>query len=265
MRATLVDIGINLTSDAFDSDRDAVIQRAEKSGVTTFILTGSNIEDSRQAGSLCRLYPNCYSTAGIHPHHASEFKSSDLPLLRQLAATPEVKAIGETGLDFNRNFSPQTDQVNAFEKQLELACELQLPVFLHQRDAHPVFYDILKRYRDRLCDAVAHCFTGSREELHDYLDLDLHIGITGWVCDERRGKHLHAMLKDIPLDRLMLESDAPYLLPRTIRPRPKSRRNEPAFLTYVLSTVAECLDRPEAEVAQNTTQTARRFFRIDEG
>lgn len=261
----LVDIGVNLTSDAFDSDRDEVIHRAENDGVKTFILTGSNIEDSRQAIGLCQRYSNCYATAGIHPHHASEFKSGDPALLREMAASGRVKAIGETGLDFNRNFSPQGDQIKAFEKQLELACELQLPVFLHQRDAHPRFHDILKHYRDGLSDAVAHCFTGSGEELHDYLDLDMHIGITGWVCDERRGTHLHRLLKDIPLDRLMLETDSPYLLPRTIRPRPKSRRNEPAFLTYVLSTVAECLDLPESKVAKETTATAHRFFRIDAG
>lgn len=260
----MIDIGVNFTSSAFSSDRDQVVEHARQQGVTDLILTGSSVSDSREALALTQLYPNCYATAGVHPHHASEFDETTLGQLRELIASPQVKAVGETGLDFNRNYSPQAAQISAFEQQLELACELQLPVFLHQRDAHSTFYPIIKNYRDKLCDAVAHCFTGPGEELRDYLDLDMHIGITGWICDERRGTHLQALVKEIPLDRLMLETDAPYLLPRNISPKPKSRRNEPALLTYVVSKVAECLEMPQQEVAERTAQTAKRFFRLDQ-
>ena len=208
-----VDIGVNLTSESFRNDRDQTVARAWEAGVTALILTGSSLSDSAEAQLLTQKYPNCYATVGIHPHNASEFNASTLGQLRELMNSPKVKAVGETGLDFNRNFSPQADQIHAFEQQLELACELKLPIFLHQRDAHAKFLPILKAYRDQFTNAVAHCFTGSHEELHDYLDLDLHIGITGWICDERRGTHLQSIVKEIPLDRLMLETDAPYLLP----------------------------------------------------
>ncbi len=262
MTYPLVDIGVNLTSSAFDSDRDTVVSDARLNGVTTLILTGSSVQDSQSAATLADQYPGCYSTAGIHPHHASEFNSDSIDQLRQLTLVPQVKAIGETGLDFNRNYSTPGEQVDAFEAQLMLACELNLPLFLHQRDAHKEFYALLKHYRDRFPDGVAHCFTDSKQALHAYLDLDLHIGITGWICDERRGMELRKLVRDIPLNRLMLETDAPYLLPRTIKPRPKPGRNEPGFLPFVLSEVARCMDRTEQEIAEASTANARKFFRL---
>jgi TatD DNase family protein len=182
--------------------------------------------------------------------------------LRALVADPAVKALGECGLDYYRDFSPRPAQRHAFEAQLGLAAELRLPVFVHDREAHEDLLALLKRYRDRLVGAVVHCFTGERRELHAYLDLDMHIGITGWICDERRGLHLRELVRDIPADRLMLETDAPYLLPRTIQPPPAHRRNEPAFLPYVLQAVAESTGRPAEQVAEETTQAARAFFAI---
>jgi TatD DNase family protein len=163
-------------------------------------------------------------------------------------------------LDFNRDFSPRSHQEQWFEAQLELAFALELPLFLHERDAHERFLEILRPYRDRVPAAVVHCFTGTQDELQAYLDLDLHIGITGWICDERRGLHLQELVRSIPLNRLMLETDAPYLTPRTLRPKPKSGRNEPAFLPYVLETVAQAMAKPPEVVADATTQTARQFF-----
>jgi TatD DNase family protein len=168
------------------------------------------------------------------------------------------------GLDFFRDFSPRPVQERVFERQLETAAEAGLPVFLHQRDAHERFLLILKTYRDALPGAVAHCFTAGREELYAYLDLDCHIGITGWICDQRRGRHLLEIVGDIPADRLMLETDAPYLMPRTIRPRPETRRNEPANLPYVLETVAAARGETPEAVAEATTATARAFFGLPE-
>jgi TatD DNase family protein len=170
--------------------------------------------------------------------------------------------VGECGLDFNRQYTPHPDQERWFVAQIELACQLGKPLFLHSRDAHPRFADILHAYRDQLPAAVAHCFTGEREELYAYLDLGLSIGITGWICDERRGAHLHALVRDIPADRLMLETDAPYLTPRDLRPQPKARRNEPAFLPHILRTVARALDQPAEALAHQTSQNARRFFSL---
>jgi len=171
-----------------------------------------------------------------------------------------VRAVGECGLDFNRDFSPRPQQEKVLEEHLALAVELQLPVFLHERDANQRLLEILKDYRDHLPAAVVHCFTGEQAALFSYLDLDLHIGITGWICDERRGTHLHPLVREIPRGRLMLESDAPYLLPRTLRPKPKNGRNEPAYLPEVLREVALHRNETMEDLALHSTACARRFF-----
>lgn len=259
----LVDIGVNLTHAAFDADRQQVIDRALAAGVYSMILTGTTVETSQAAQRLASHYPGTlYATAGVHPHDVQHCDSETIQHLRALTAYPEVVAIGECGLDFNRDYSPRPDQEHWFEAQLQLAAELKLPLFLHQRDAHQRFMEILQPYRAQLSSVVVHCFTGTAEELKDYLDWDLHIGITGWICDERRGLHLQELVPQIPLNRLMLETDAPYLTPRTLRPKPKGGRNEPAFLPQVLQTVAEAMAQPAAEVAQATTATAHQFFRL---
>jgi TatD DNase family protein len=260
---SLIDIGANLAHDSFDADREQVLARARAAGISAIIVTGSCVDSARAALELARAHPGwLYATAGLHPHHAAGLDSDSLAALAELARHPQVVATGEMGLDFFRDFCPRAQQELAFQRQLEMAAAVGKPVFLHQRDAHARFLPILREQRDRLADAVVHCFTGSREELHDYLDLGLHIGITGWICDERRGRHLLECVRDIPLERLMLETDAPYLLPRTLQPRPASRRNEPMFLTAVCDAVAQCLSLTTAEVAAATTASARRFFRL---
>ena len=258
----MVDIGANLTHDAFREDLPSVLARATAAGVATIVVTGTSVEGSRAAESLASLHSHLYSTAGVHPHDAAHCSAETIPALRALLAHPKVVAVGECGLDFNRNYSPHPDQEKWFVAQVELAIEAGKPLFLHSRDAHPRFADLLRSFRDRLPPAVAHCFTGEGDELRAYLDLDLHIGITGWICDERRGTHLLALVRDVPSDRLMIETDSPYLTPRTLRPQPKSRRNEPAHLPYVLATLAEALGKPAEEVARATTENARRFFRL---
>lgn len=257
----LIDIGANLTHDSFDDDRDAVVARAIAAGVTRFVITGSSEDGSRAALELAKSRPGMmYATAGVHPHHASEFSDRVEHTLSELLADDAVVAVGECGLDYFRNFSPADAQRDAFRRQLELAVRVQKPLFLHQRDAHDDFMAILSPMADRLPPAVAHCFTGDRSMLEDYLGLGLYIGITGWICDERRGAHLQELIADIPADRLMIETDAPYLLPRTLRPRPKSRRNEPAYLREVLRVVADASGLPEDTVAHSTTGNAVRFF-----
>lgn len=261
MPPTLIDIGANLTHDSFDADRAAVIERAQTAGVSYFIVTGSDVEYSRKALKLSRRWPGVlYCTAGTHPHHAKDFDTAAPTSLRELLANAEMVAVGECGLDYFRNFSPQAAQLTCFEAQLQLAVEIGKPVFLHQRDAHADFMAILKHYRKRLSAGVLHCFTGNEAELQDYLSLDLHIGITGWICDERRGKHLRELVKQIPENRLMLETDAPYLLPRDIQPRPAHHRNEPMYLAHICETVAACVGKPSAQLATETTANVQRFF-----
>lgn len=258
----IVDIGVNLAHRSFLRDRTEVIERAIAAGVRTMIVTGTNLKASEEALHLARSCPNrLFATAGVHPHDSRNYTNQTIPELRRLAEHDEVVAIGECGLDFNRDFSPRPDQERWFEAQIALAEELKMPLFLHERDAHQRFCDILKQTR-RSVPAVIHCFTGGRKELAAYLDLGLHIGITGWICDERRGTHLRELMKEISLNRLMIETDAPFLLPRTMPNRPKDGRNEPAFLPFVLQTVADCLGRPAAEVAEMTTNTAKRFFQL---
>ena len=260
----LIDIGVNLTNGRFRKDREAVLERARAAGVCGMVLTGTDLDASAASADMAAEHPRTlWSTAGVHPHNASDWNAASPATLTGLAARDAVVAIGETGLDFNRNFSPPADQERAFEAQLELACELGLPVFLHQRDAHRRFLQILGRYRDRLVAAVAHCFTGGREELRPYLELDLHVGVTGWICDPRRGGELRACVAEIPEHRLMVETDAPFLLPRDLDPAPRDRRNEPAFLPHVLEAVARLRGDDPHHLAAVTTANARRFFAID--
>jgi len=257
----VIDIGANLTHPSFQPDLDAVVGRARQAGVAQIVVTGTTVEESRRAIGIAEQH-SLYATAGVHPHHARECGPETIPSLRELARSARVVAIGECGLDFNRNYSPHPDQEKWFVAQLELGIELGKPLFFHSRDAHPRFSEILRNHRVE--NAVAHCFTGERAELRAYLDLGLYIGITGWICDERRGKHLVELVRDIPSDRLLLETDAPYLVPRDLRPQPKARRNEPAFLPHILQAVARALGRPAEEVAAETVRNAGALFALHE-
>ena len=263
MPVDLIDIGANLTHDSFDDDRDEVIQRASDAGVRRMILTGSSEQASRDALRLAQAWPGrMYATAGVHPHHAGDYSDAVHLTLSELTSHEAVVAVGECGLDYFRNFSPQDEQRDAFRRQLDLAAEIELPVFLHQRDAHEDFLEILGPAMGKVTRAVAHCFTGGAEELRAYLDLGLYIGITGWICDERRGEKLKSIVGQIPLERLMLETDAPYLLPRTLDPKPKTRRNEPMYLREVLRVLAEAMGETESSLAAATTKNAGQFFGI---
>ena len=259
----LIDIGANLTHDSFDADRDQVIEDALQAGVARMVLTGATEQGSKDALELARQWPAVMTaSAGVHPHHSSEYTDSVHNTLRELQEQPEVVAVGECGLDYFRNFSPSDAQRHAFRRQLELAVDNQLPVFLHQRDGHDDFMEILAPAMSSISRAVAHCFTGTEDELRAYIDLDLYVGITGWICDERRGAHLQDIVGLIPPDRLLIETDAPYLLPRSLRPKPKSRRNEPKYLPEVLRVIAESTDADAETLAAQTTRNAIRFFEL---
>ncbi|PZO09254.1 MAG: hydrolase TatD [Lysobacteraceae bacterium] len=259
----LIDIGANLGHESFDHDLDAVLARAADAGVAQLVVTGASRAGAVRALEIARAHPGrLFATAGVHPHHAVEYTDEADAQMRALLAHPEVVAVGECGLDFHRDFSPRPAQRSAFERQLQIAADTGLPLFLHQRDAHADFMAMMKNFDGRIGPAVVHCFTGTREECFDALDAGYFIGITGWLCDERRGQHLREFVKDIPADRLMVETDAPYLLPRTVRPMPSHRRNEPMYLRHIVEELAR--DRGEAfeTTAAETTAAAAAFFRL---
>lgn len=259
----MIDIGVNLTNQAFAADLDEVIARAQSQRVDPLIVTGTNIASSRAAVALCKRYPGrLWCTAGVHPHDAATAAGDWLAELEALAQATAVRAIGETGLDFNRNYSPPADQHSVFRAQLELAARVRLPVFVHDRDSGGEVARHLSEHRASLAAVIMHCFTGTAAELDRYLDLDCYIGITGWICDERRGTTLAAIAAQIPDDRLLIESDAPYLLPRTIQPRPRTRRNEPANLVWVARALATARGQSFEHVCESTTVNARRVFEI---
>ncbi|MFZ0870047.1 MAG: TatD family hydrolase [Rhodanobacter sp.] len=257
----LLDIGANLTHESFRHDFDAVLQRAHAQGVHRMIVTGASLDGSTHALALAKAHPDTlFATAGVHPHHAIDYDDATDARLRELALDPSVRAIGEAGLDYNRNYSPQDVQLQVFERQLQIAVDAQKPLFLHQRDAHGDFIALLRRYRDKVPAAVVHCFTDSGDALRDYLELDCHIGITGWICDERRGTHLRELVREIPANRLMIETDAPYLLPRTVRPQPAHRRNEPMYLRHICEEIARDRGETADVTAANSTAAAEAFF-----
>ena len=257
----MIDIGVNFTNKRFDKDRSDIIQRAKKNKVSGFLVTGTNIEESKKALDLCQQFPNYLNcTAGVHPHDADHVSANYLEEITELARHHQVKAIGECGLDFNRNFSAAEQQLKVFQQQIDLAVVLKLPLFLHQREAFEPWLELLKPALGKVPAMVSHCFTGNKKELERCLAADMYIGITGWLCDERRGQELRDIIKYIPLNRLMIETDAPYLTPRNIRPKPKSSRNEPSYLPYVVQTYAELTGLSSEIIIQQSTINAQKVF-----
>jgi TatD DNase family protein len=261
MSPVLIDIGINLAHDSYDADREDVVRRALAAGVHQFVITGASVEGTRGALLLAHAAPRLMrATAGCHPHHAVDLDAPAFDALAELAEDPLCAAVGECGLDYHRNFSSPNEQRGAFERQLALAIRLRKPLFLHCRDAHRDFVEMLGAHAAELPPAVLHCFTGTGDELDDCLALGLFIGITGWICDERRGLHLRDIVGRIPAGRLMIETDGPYLLPRDLDPKPSSRRNEPMYLPQVARAVAAARGEDITTLAHHTTRTARAFF-----
>ncbi len=258
----MIDIGANLTDKTFRNDLDDVLARAKRARVNHIVVTGTDLEHSQRAVELCDDHAGYLSsTAGIHPHNATSVQTPTIQQLTEIARNKCVVAIGETGLDYFRNFSPRLDQISAFETQLQLAMELKLPAFIHDRDSNGELLAVLKNFPQ--LTAVIHCFTGSASLLQDYLDLGLYIGITGWICDERRGWELYQCVSLIPDDRLLMETDSPYLLPRSMKPRPRSRRNEPAFLEHVCIALATAREQTVEHVQQITQENAKTLFGLN--
>lgn len=259
----IIDIGINLMHRSFNDDREQVVQSAIEDGVSPLIITGTSEKASIYAAKYASQYPGkLYSTAGVHPHDAKSCTPETIKNLERLTQKDCVVAIGECGLDYNRDFSPRDIQRKYFEAQIELACKTKLPLFLHERDAFDDFYKILETYKNDISNMVVHCFTGSKDALLKYLDLGCYIGITGWICDERRGKHLIDLVKLIPQDKLMIETDAPFLTPRNLDEMPKNGRNEPKYLVHILDELAYYLDEDIEDLAKQTYNNTKQFFNI---
>ena len=257
----LIDIGANLGHESFDHDLPDVLTRAREAGISRIVVTGASRDGSPKALQLAQAHPGfLYATAGVHPHHAVEYTEECDQDMRALHAHAEVLAVGECGLDYFRDLAPRPAQRKAFERQLQLAVDTGKPLFLHQRDAHDDFMAMLKNFQGVLGKAVVHCFTGTRKELFDCLDADFYIGITGWLCDERRGLHLREIVGNIPANRLMIETDAPYLLPRSVKPMPSHRRNEPMYLRHIVEELAKDRGQTVEQTAADSTRTAAEFF-----
>lgn len=259
-----LDIAVNLIGSALESDIEAVIAGADAAGVSPLIVIGSSLEESEAVLAACQRFPGkLYGTAGVHPHHASSWHQHSPALQRRLCGDSAIVAVGECGLDYNRDFSPRPKQREAFAAQLALACELGKPVLMHERDAHDDFIAIVREHRSQLGGALLHCFTGTAEQMEAYIDLGLHLGITGWVCDERRGQELAALVKDIPIERLLIETDSPYLLPRSMRPKPKSGKNLPQYLPYIANEIARLRGEEPDDFARQVYHNSLTFFGLD--
>ena len=260
----LIDIGVNLMHKSFNKDREEIIKNAKNLGVSPLILTGTTEKTSLEAKNyVSKFNGDLYSTAGVHPHNAKDCNEKTIANLAKIAKSSYVVAIGECGLDYNRNFSPQNKQKKWFERQIQLAIELDMPLFLHDREAYDDFSSILEKYDGKIKNAVVHCFTGTKKELKKYLDLGCYIGITGWVCDERRGKSLAKMINIIPEDKLMVETDAPFLIPRDMKKRPKNNRNDPRFLPHIFEAIAFNMDKDPIELSKIVYKNTLEFFEIN--
>lgn len=262
--SSLIDIGVNLSHSQLLPHIDEILSQSLAADVKHIVVTGTSIEESKTAIKLAQEHPQMLSaTCGIHPHDAQDWNSETLETLHHLIAHKEVKAVGETGLDFNRNYSPKVDQIHAFENQIELAIQHNKPLFLHQRDAHDSLFEILKNNRGKLPKVVIHCFTDNKKALFDYLDEDFYIGVTGWVCDPKRGQELQSLVPNIPLNRLMIETDAPYLLPKDIKPKPKSRHNQPYYLPHIAQSIATLYKLPVEHIAEASFSNSNDFFHLE--
>nr|CAG4637103.1 EOG090X080R [Ceriodaphnia reticulata]SVE73001.1 EOG090X080R [Ceriodaphnia reticulata] len=279
----LVDIGANLTNSKYSRDLDSVVERAKDAGVRKIMVTGASVQCSKEALRLTRLYPGMlYSSAGVHPHDAKTWTDDCYDIIKELASNPECVAVGECGLDFNRNFSPQDVQMEVFEKQVHLACEVGKPLFLHERDAHDDMVRILEKFKDRMPPAVLHCFTGTTAQALKYLEMGLYIGLTGFLWKDKSDDGVRSILEKglIPLDRLLIETDAPFMypnvrgskIPANIKQALSDRslsflnryctfqRNEPCSLPVIVEMIAAYMNRPVDEVAMATTINAIKLF-----
>jgi len=258
----IADIACNFSSERFDKDLDEVINRAIANKITKFGLICSRISDLNKLLKIYQQYSkSMFYTIGVHPHHANEINDGYLKKLKDVIATNNPHAIGETGLDFYRNLSTYEEQIYAFEEQIKIAIYTNKPLFLHQRDSHDDFIKILKKYSSDISKAVVHCFTGTQQQLDDYLELDCYIGVTGWICDEKRNVELRKTIKNIPLEKLMIETDCPYLIPKNLVEKPMNNRNEPTNLNHIINEIAVLMEIDIDILRKQTFKNTINYFK----
>ena len=250
------DIGLNLFCKQFP-DPEQIIRNAEDAGVKC-ILTGSDMDENRKVAKFVQTH-EVYGTCGIHPHNADRARREDFDEMeRILTGNPRVAAVGECGLDYDRMFSTKENQIRCLEKHIVLAEKLEMPMFLHERSASADFVKRFQAHPEVCRRSVVHCFTGTRQELETYLDMGFSVGITGWICDERRAADLRNAVKVLPLERVLIETDAPYLTPRNVKGL--SRTNVPENVKYVAETLAQYMGvSADALTAAAKTNTERVF------
>ena len=257
----LFDSHCHLDDLSYDNDISAVMERAQQEQVQGIMIVGVDLPSSRKAIQIAQGLSHVITSVGIHPHDASQCSPNALETLKKLAATHTcVKAWGETGLDFNRMFSPQRDQEDCFSSQLSIAGDLDLPLIFHERDSNGRLYDILKSEGPATRKGIIHCFSGTRQELFKYLDLGYHIGITGILTIEKRGEYLREIAPLIPEDRLLIETDAPYLTPAP--QKNKTRRNEPAFVKSVLLKLAQIRQADPDKLSLIIFENTLKFYQV---
>ena len=258
----VADIACNFTNERFDKDLDEVINRAITNKITKFGLICSKLSDLDRLLEIYNQYSkDMFFTIGVHPHHANEISDKYLKNLKEAVINNNPHAIGETGLDFFRNLSTYDEQIYAFEEQIKIAVDTNKPLFLHQRDSHDDFIKILREYSSDINKAVVHCFTGTQEQLEDYLELDCYIGVTGWICDEKRNVELRKTIKNIPLEKLMIETDCPYLIPKNLPNKPKNNRNEPINLDHIVNEIAVLMEIDIDSLRKQTFKNTINYFK----
>jgi TatD DNase family protein len=257
----IFDSHCHLDDKSYRKDLERVIERAHQAGVVRMMSIGVNKKTAARAVELAESHPGIYASVGYHPHDARQCGADELDFLTELAQNPRVRAWGEIGLDYNRMYSPQEDQERWFIRQLQIAAQLKLPTIFHERDTRGRFFEILKTDFKNENAGVVHCFSGTMAELQGYLNLDLYIGITGILTLRARGADLRDMVPHIPANRLVVETDAPYLTPAPEKYH--TRRNEPAFVKLVLLKLAEVRNEDPDQLAQTIWDNTCRLYNLD--
>jgi TatD DNase family protein len=255
---TFIDSHAHLELEDYDGDRDEVVQRAKDAGVELIVTIGIDLADGRKAVALTERYEAVYAAIGVHPHDVKSIDDETYKALKELAKNDKVCAYGEIGLDFYRNLSPREAQIRRFGEQLDVAVELDLPVIIHSRNAHEETYNILKAWTGKR-RGVIHCFSGDAAMAERYLNLGFYISIPGPVTFEKASK-IQNVVRQVPLTRLLIETDAPFLTPHPHR----GKRNEPAFVVHTAKKVAELKGLAVEEVGRVTAQNTRALFGIAE-
>lgn len=247
----------HLDDGRFDKDRDKIIERAKENKIDNILNPGADLNTSIRAVNLAEKYPMIYAAVGVHPHNVKDMDEDTIEILKALSNREKVVAIGEIGLDFHYDHSPRDVQRKWFKEQIKLAKEVNLPIIIHDREAHGEVFDILKEHDLGSLGCVMHCYSSSAELAKEYIKMGIYISIAGPITFKNARK-TYEVAKEIPLEWLLIETDSPYLTPTPYR----GKRNEPAYVKYVVEKIAEAKGISVEEVGHQTTLNAKKLFRL---